>query len=289
MRFWLHGQLVDAGDARVSVLDHGFTVGDGVFETLKVVAAPEGRPRPFALDRHLARLSRSAAGLGLAQPDTHEVRAAVLAVCDGNPELLGGGRLRITLTSGAGPLGSDRGGAPPTLAVTASQASVWPPTTRLAMSPWPRNESSPLRGLKTTSYADNVIVLAHAKSLGADEALLPNLAGDLCEGTGSNVFVVLDGVLRTPPLSSGCLAGVTRDLTIQWCREAGVDVLEQDVPLGRVGELDEVFVTSSTRDVHPVVEILGTSGESLWARPAGPMTARAATCFAKRSAESWNP
>jgi branched-chain amino acid aminotransferase len=289
VRFWVAGGLVPADEARIGVLDHGFTVGDGVFETLKTVTDPAVGVVPFAMDRHIDRLVSSAAGMGFPGLDTDEVRDALLAVCAANPELVGGGRIRVTLTSGAGPLGSDRSQAAPTLAVAVSPAIAWPPTATVAHSPWPRNERSPLVGLKSTSYAENVLALAHAKGVGAGEALLANLAGDLCEGTGSNVFVVLDGRVVTPPLASGCLAGITRGLVLQWGAEAGVDVVERSVPMEELAAAEEIFLTSSTRDVHPVVEVLDSSGRVAWAAPAGPMTRRMLDVFRAGAAADWNP
>lgn len=289
MRFWVDGGLVPADDARVSVLDHGFTVGDGVFETLKAAPAPGGGIRPFAMDRHIARLAGSARGLGLPAPDAGSVRDALLAVCEANPELAGGARIRVTYTSGTGPLGSDRLSGQPTLAVAAAPTNPWPATTVLAHSPWPRNERSPLAGLKSTSYAENVMALAHARSLGAGEAILANLAGDLCEGTGSNVFLVRGGGVVTPPLASGCLAGITRGLVLEWSADAGIEVAEESVPIESLTESDEIFITSSTRDVHPVSAVLGTGGTPIWQAEAGEMTRRIAAVFAERSAREWNP
>ncbi len=112
---------------------------------------------------------------------------------------------------------------------------------------WPRNERGAVAGLKTTSYAENVVALAEAKRRGATEAVLPNTQGHLCEGTGSNVFYVVDGDLRTPTLASGCLAGVTRDLVLEWC-----GAREVDEPLEVVERASEVFLTSTTRDVQGV-------------------------------------
>ena len=224
MKFWVGGRVVPEEHAAVPVLDHGFTVGDGVFETLKTVTDASVGVVPFAMDRHIARLSRSAAGMGMAMADPDELRDALLAVCAANPELAEGGRLRVTLTSGTGPLGSERNSGSSTLVVAASRSSRWPAATTLALSPWPRNERSPLAGLKSTSYAENVLALAHAKSLGAGEALLGNLAGEVCEGTGSNVFIVSDGRISTPPLASGCLAGITRALVLEWCADAGIEI-----------------------------------------------------------------
>lgn len=289
MKFWVSGRLLAADEARVGVLDHGFTVGDGVFETLMTVDDPGVGVVPFAMDRHIGRLASSAAGMGLPAPDPDVVRDALLGVCAANPELAGGGRLRVTYTSGAGPLGSGRAEQAPTLAVAASPASGWPESTTLALSPWPRNERSPLVGLKTTSYAENVLALAHAKAAGAGEALLLNLAGELCEGTGSNVFGVRDGVVVTPPLASGCLAGITRGLVLEWCRADGLPAEEQVIQLAELADLDEMFVTSSTRGVHPVDAVLDDAGNRLWEGQIGPVTKNVAQIYADGATADWNP
>ncbi len=289
MRFWAAGGLVPEENAAVAVLDHGFTVGDGVFETLKTVDDASVGVVPFAMDRHLQRLSRSAAGMGFTAPDLNEVRDALLAVCTANPELAGGGRLRITLTSGAGPLGSDRISVDATLVVAASPSKAWPESTTLALSPWPRNERSPLVSLKTTSYAENVLALTRAKSRGAGEALLANLAGDVCEGTGSNIFIAIDGQLTTPPLSSGCLAGITRGLVIEWCADAGIDIQERSLPVAEITMADEIFITSSTRDVHRVDSLLEDSGATMWTSAGRELTSMVAREFSTRSSAQWNP
>ncbi len=283
-------RLVDAGRARVDVLDHGFTVGDGVFETMRTLRGPDGRLAAFALDRHVARLIRSATGLGLTAPDAARVRDAVGHVCSRNPELGEGARVRITLSSGPGPVGSDRGGDEQTLVVTAAPAVAWPATTALAISPWPRNERSPLVGLKTTSYAENVVALARAKGLGAGEALLANLAGNICEGTGSNVFLGVSGRVVTPTLASGCLAGITRELVLEWAPAAGVDAVEEDLPLSALPMVDEIFLTSSTRDVHPVLAVLDERGRPVWSvEEVGPLTAGVRRTFGERSRQDVNP
>lgn len=290
MKYWLGDGLVPAEEAVVSVLDHGFTVGDGVFETLRTGVDPRGRLRPFALTRHLRRLARSAAGLGLAEPDLDLVAEGIEAVCDANPELGSGGRLRITYTSGVGPAGSARSGGVSTLVVTAATSAEWPATTTVALSGWPRNERGALAGLKTTSYAENAVMLAHANRLGAAEALLANIAGNLCEGTGSNVFLVFDGQALTPPLSAGCLPGITRELVIEWCADAGIGVLQVDIPVDDLPRADEVFLTSSTRDVNPVGSVLDSSGQATWSA-AGPavVTARIAAVFAARAGQDLDP
>ncbi|MBV8159656.1 MAG: aminotransferase class IV [Acidimicrobiia bacterium] len=260
---WVDGGLVSAEEARVSPFDHALMTGDGVFETLKV----EGGV-PFAVRRHLERLARSAAGLGLAGPAGGEVRKAVGAVVEANG--LDDGVVRITLTGGPAPLGSDRGAAGPTLLVACGPPRRWSATAAVALAPWPRNERGALAGLKTVSYAENVVALRHARERGADEAVFANLAGRLCEGTGTNVYVGIGGRMLTPPLASGCLAGVTRDLLL----ELGV-AEEEDLPLSALVEADEAFLTSSTRDVQPVASV---DGRPLPAAP-GPLTRAAADAF----------
>ncbi|WP_134741612.1 aminotransferase class IV [Nocardioides sp. 503] len=241
MRAWIDGDLLDdpTGPA-VSVVDHGVTVGDGVFEAIKVVDG-----LPFALERHLERLQRSASGLGLPEVDLDAVRRGVRATVEGQDLPLG--RIRITVTGGPAPLGSGRGDHAPTVIVVAAPLDAAATTTTVATVPWPRNERGATAGLKTTSYAENVIALAEAKRRGATEAVLANLQGHLCEGTGSNVFYVVDGELRTPTLASGCLAGVTRGLLLEWY--GGREV---DEPLEVVTSASEVFLASTTRDVQGV-------------------------------------
>ena len=163
MKIWLDGGLQDIESARVSVFDHGLTVGDGIFETVKAVDG-----RPFALTRHLDRLTRSAHGLGLPDPDHDEVRRACAAVLAANPMPLG--RLRITYTGGPGPLGSDRGEHGPTLVVALGETTRRPDCTAVVTVPWTRNERGALTGLKTTSYGENVIALAYAARRGAGAA-----------------------------------------------------------------------------------------------------------------------
>ena len=268
MRAWIDGALLtDPEGPALSVVDHGFTVGDGVFEAIKVVDG-----EPFALTLHLERLKRSAAGLGLPEVDEAAVRAGVDAVLDGEPLDLG--RIRITYTGGMAPLGSGRGDHPPTLVVVAAPMSAQPETTSVVTVPWPRNERGALAGLKTTSYAENVIALAEAQRHGCTEAVFANLAGHLCEGTGSNVFYVVDGELRTPTLASGCLAGVTRALLLEWY--GGREV---DEPIEVAEAADEVFLVSTTRDVQGVVR-WGSRELAV-----GPVTRAAAETWERREPE----
>jgi branched-chain amino acid aminotransferase len=270
---WIDGELVDETEARISPFDHGLLTGDGVFETLRIA-----RGRPFAARRHLDRLARSAALVRLPCPEAAEVRAAMEQVVRAND--LDEGRLRVTVTSGPGALGSDRAAVHPTVIVAAGPLPAWPPAADVAVAPWPRNERSPLTGVKSTSYGENVVALAYARGRSAGEAVFANLAGLLCEGTGTNVFLGVDGRLVTPPLSTGCLAGVTRALIMEL-----VDVVEEELPLAALAEADEAFLTSSTRDVQPIRAV---DGHGLPSCP-GPLTAAAAAAFRALVARNDDP
>jgi branched-chain amino acid aminotransferase len=271
---WINGTMFRDDAATISVFDHGLVVGDGVFETVKVAGGV-----PFALSRHLARLARSAAGMGLAEPDTGWIRAGTLELLEeaGSPD---SARIRITLTAGVSPLGSQRGDGPGNVIIALGSLTVSKDPCDVVTVPWPRNERGVLTGLKTTSYADNVLALRYAAERDAEEAIFANLAGHLCEGTGANVFVVSGGRLVTPPLSSGCLAGVTRDLVIEW-----TGAVEKDLPAGALAAADEAFLTGTTRDVQPIRRV---DGALLPAAP-GPVTAKAVEVFAARSAQHSDP
>lgn len=270
-RVWVNGRLIEGGEPAVAALDHGFVVGDGVFEATKIVDGT-----PFALTRHHNRMARSLAGFRLPPADRARFAEGIRAVLAAGP-MIRFGKLRWWITGGVGPLGSDRWGSHVQTElnyVVAAQAITQPtPTAAVHVVPWTRNERAATAGLKTTSYADNVIALAAAHQAGAGEAIFANTQGELCEGTGSNVFVVVDGEILTPSLDAGPLAGVTRDLVIRWARAADLPVHERRLPMSTLFTADEVFLTSSTRDVQPVRAV----DDRLL--PAGPVTAAVAAAF----------
>lgn len=276
MIVWIDGELVPVEQARVSPLDHGLTVGDGVFETLRVYAGT-----PFAWRRHIERLRASADALGLPVPDAGELRLAADAVLRANR--LDEARLRITVTGGPAPPGSSRArGSGPTAFVVATPMTPHEPTADVVIAPWTRNEHGALAGLKTISYAANVRALAWAEERGAQEAVFANTAGNLCEATGSNVFLVLDGVLVTPPPSAGCLQGVTRALIIELCEGT---CEERDVPIDALRLADEAFLSSTTREVQPIAHV---DGVALPAAP-GPVATRVAEAFSELVARDLDP
>ena len=274
MKIHVNGVLVPEEDAVLPVSDHGLTVGDGLFETMKVVDGVA-----FAIGRHLARLRRTASGLGLAVPSEAKLRDAIESTVAANGPTVG--RVRMTITGGTGPAGTSRGAGPPTVLVQCARATEWPPTANVVTVPWPRNERGVLAGLKTTSYADNVIAYSYAEARGGDEALFANTRDNLCEGTGTNVFVVIAGRVVTPPLSAGCLAGVTRELLL----EVDPAIEEADVAMSVFATVEEAFLTSSTRDVQPIASI---DGRSL-AGCGGPLTAAARERFAALQARTLDP
>lgn len=273
---WVDGLLTSAEEAHVSALDHGLTVGDGVFETCKITNGV-----PFALTRHLRRLERSATGLGLPCPEEGWLRQAVGEVLAAGALPLG--RLRITWTAGRGPLGSDRYPGPGTLLVAAAPTAPWPQQVTAVTVPWTRNERSATAGLKTTSYADNVVALRAARERGAHEALMANTRGQLCEGTGTNVLVTVDGELLTPPLSSGCLAGITRELLLEWAGEEGLPVREADVDMELLADAEEVLLASSSRDIQPLTVLDGRHLVT------GEIGRAAVELFTRRSAADMDP
>jgi branched-chain amino acid aminotransferase len=270
---WSNGRRLERPEeAVVPVTDHGLVVGNGVFEALKVTSAGA-----FAVQRHLDRLSRSAAALGLPAPDHQLVREGIEAVLADWPS--DDGKVRITYTGGEGPLGSGAAYGPPTVIVAIEGRDPVPATTAVVTAPWPRNEHGALAGVKSTSYAENVLGLAYAVARDASETIFRNTAGDVCEGTGTNLFLVFGEEVVTPPLSAGPLAGITREVLLEWTA-----VTERNVTPEEAFTADEVFLTSSLRDVQGIHRWDDRS----WDGPR-PVTERLAALFAQRSAEQVDP
>lgn len=266
-RVWIDGQLVRSEQAAISVIAPGVQLGLGVFEALSVVGG-----EAFALTRHLRRLARSAEIVDLNVPFTDfELREAVATVIAADPQAT---KVRITVSASPGD-------AAPVVAVNGVRQAEWPATARVVLSSYVRNERSPSTGAKTTSYADNVLALAAARRAGADEALLCDSNGFLSEGTASNVFVVVDDELCTPSLANGGLGGMTRELL---CEIMPVH-LRDDLTVTDLRAAPEVFITSSTRGVHPVEFI---DGEAVPRCP-GPATTAAADAFVALRARTLDP
>ena len=245
---WVNGRMVEPDRPHLRADDHGVIVGDGVFETLLVVRRDEGAAA-FAVRRHLGRLRRSARVLRFECPySDDDLRAAIDQCLDVAP---GAGVVRITATSGGGPLGSGRSGARGSAIVVAgNRPPDYPPGTAVAVMPFPRNERGAMAGVKTTSYAENVLALDMARERGASEAIFADTRGRVSEGTGSNIFWSDGERLHTPPLDTGCLAGVTRALLLEQ-----LDIAETHLPVEELPSVSEAFLASSTRTVQSIARI----------------------------------
>ena len=269
---WVNGSLVEPGNGVILPNDHSVIVGDGVFETLQVFNG-----QPFALTRHLKRLKKSSEGLGLTPPDENRIKEAIDTVLRADSEA---GVIRITWSSGLGTLGSARGNSPGTLIVSTQERKIWPASESLHIVPWPRNERGALTGLKTTSYAENVLALETAHRHDCDEALFLNTTGVLCEGTGTNIFLVINEELVTPPISSGCLAGITRELVLEIA-----EVTERNISPSELNNCNEAFITSSTRDLSPVSRFDDLAVPLV----PGPVTEKVAQAFSRLKSSQPDP
>lgn len=241
---WIDGDLVPLSKAFIPVTDHSFLAGDGAFETFGVVDET-----PVGTTRHLTRLRHSLHGLNLEldTPDT-ELAEAVTKVVDANPG--GCDWVRMTVTGGDAPFSTERHTSEPRIVIAPGITPEEPESVAVVTAPWPRNELGALAGLKTTSYAENAVALAYAKNRQASEVLFANTRGELCEGATTNVFVVLDSELVTPPLTSGCLEGVTRYLVLSSCEVSERPILMNELPYAA-----EAFLTSSVRGAIPITRI----------------------------------
>ena len=253
---WINGELCSRHETRISPFDQGFLSGLGVFETLLA-----RRGVPLAVTRHWKRLCHSCAMFQFPLPSLATFRSALEQVLRASG--LEEARLRFTVTGGETSSFADAAEA----ATQVATAQPLPPrksAARVAVTPWKRNAQSPLAGAKSTSYAENTLALRWARGQGADEGLFTNHREELCEGTTSNVFAEVDGRYVTPPLSSGCLPGVTRALLLECAQRHGLPVAEETVPLEIFRRANAAFLTSTLRDVQPISHI---DGESLSQSP----------------------
>ncbi len=276
MKLWLNGKLVDEQDARISPFDRGLLLGDGVFETLRVY-----RGTPFAWRRLMERLQHSAEGMELQVPDINQLRKAADEVLKAN-ELVEG-RLRITITGGLGPPGLLHG-PESTAMVTATAFTPWPETIETVISPWPSNERRATVGIKTIAYAEGVRALQYAKAHGATEAIVCNTRGEVCEAAAANVFIVQDDVVKTPPLTSGCLNGVTRGLLLELCEANGIPHKESVISPAELLKAEEVSLTASTRQVNSVARV----DETHFKAP-GPISSRLQQLFHELVSKTLDP
>lgn len=258
---WCNGEFLE-GPLAISPADRGLTHGLGVFETL---LALEGQP--VALDLHLARIKEGSERLGLdgGKIGEEEIGAAMTGLLDRAGLSKGRARVRLALSAGAGDLRCLKPGSHGLLWITVAACPPPPESVTLVRAGFPRNERSPLSGIKCASYAENLVALDQARRAGADEAFFFNTRGELCEAATANVFLVRDGQVLTPPLSSGCLPGTMRARVM-----ARIAVEERSLTAADLAAAEEVFVSSATRGVVPVVRLDGR------VMAAGPVTAEVA-------------
>ena len=254
----VNGNVVPAEQARVSVLDNGFTFGDAVYETLRTY-----RGRPFHLDRHLERLRGSAARLGFAAPFGDEVFARgldELLARAGNEESY----IRIILTRGEGDISYrfDRVTGPTLVMVVkpfeAPPARDYAEGISIVIASVRRNHPRALDpAIKSNNLLNNILAVREGQGRGAAEAILLNDLGEVAEGASSNVFVVKGGRVSTPPLEAGILSGITRRIVLDLCRERGIPAREETLIAADLFAADEVFITSTTKEAAPVRTVDG--------------------------------
>jgi branched-subunit amino acid aminotransferase/4-amino-4-deoxychorismate lyase len=251
---WCNGQWVDVREFPSSPLDRGATLGLGLFETL---LALDGRP-VFG-ERHLARLAAGCDRFGWKAPqaefpDLPEAMGRLLEI-EGHGT--GRARLRLAVSGGSGVLADLASGGDRLLWMAALPMVDTPGDLAVNISPWTRNERGALAGLKCASYAENLVALDHARRAGFGETLFFNTAGDLCEAATANVFLVRQGVMTTPSLVSGCLAGVTREVILELAARHDIPCRETRIQQADLDAADEVFITSATRGPVAVARVGG--------------------------------
>lgn len=253
---WIDGVLQPAHEARVSVFDRGFLYGDSAFEVMRTY----GR-RPFREVAHLARLRRSCERLliSLHQSDRQlsEIVASTIAA-SGLPECY----VRVMVTRGVGPMNIDLAQATEpsilvfALALTPPAASVYTNGIAVGLSRAARaTDGTRAVGAKTSNYLGSVMALHEVKQRGAQEALILGPSGEVIEGATSNVFIVRAGELITPPIDAGILAGITRQTVLELAAEQALTVRETQLHPSDLYQADEVFITSTVREVVPVVRV----------------------------------
>jgi branched-chain amino acid aminotransferase len=275
---WINGRRLAEHDAGISPLDRGFTLADGLFETMRAYDGVVFRAR-----QHLARLRDGARRLEIALPGDLD-RALFAAMGAARDAGLGSARIRLTVSRGVGASGiAPSPDAEPTVVLTIAPLAPVPPslyangiTARLATGR--RNERAMTAGLKTLAYADNIAALAQARRAGADDALFLDTEGHLCEAASSNLFVCMNGMIATPAASCGALPGITRAAVIELARAAGDIVQERVVGADELAGADEAFLTSSVRELVPLVRVNGTPVGS---GAPGPITRRLHSAYAQ--------
>ena len=252
---YLNGSLIPRSEARVSVFDHGFLYGFGLFETMRAYHGTI-----FLLERHLKRILNSAQVIGLG-PSLAEIDLGKACIDTLRANALKDARIRLTISRGE--IDSFPGYGitnMPTVLVTARNYSALPAETydrgfKAVVSSLRQYSQSPLPGIKSTNYLLNTLAKMEAEAAGMDEALLLNEQGFLTEGSISNVFLAASSSLVTPPVESGILPGITREVVMGLAAALGIKVIEENVGLEELGQFGEAFLTNSMMEIMPLVEV----------------------------------
>jgi len=273
----INGEIVPLEDARIPVLDNGFLFGDSVYEVLRTYGG-----RPFASGRHFRRMRASADRLGITVPVSDDEllrRIGALLARAGDIESY----VRIVVTRGVGDSSYDsRAITGPTVVMIQKELSLPPERhysegVRVCVVDTRRNHPRSLDpAIKSSNLLNNILALREARARGAEESVLSNLEGFIAEGASTNVFVVKDGALLTPPLSTGILGGITREVVLELAESLEIPRRETALELGDLVGADEAFLSSTTREVMPIRQV----DEALIAdgRP-GPFTRRILKAF----------
>ena len=254
---WVNGKLLPVGQAALDPRDRGFTLGDGLFETMRARGGAVLR-----IERHLSRLRAGAAVLGLSPlPKDEELAEAIARTLAANE--LAEAAVRLTVSRG---VPERRGLLPepeprPSVVVHAEPFAGYPDElyargVRAVISGIPRNERSPLSRIKSLNYLENVLARREAEARGADDALLLNTAGDLACASAANLFLLLDATLVTPSVTSGALPGTVRELlTAELAPRVGLEVVERTVRPQELRAAEEAFLTNALMGIVPLIEV----------------------------------
>ena len=250
-RFVLHNDRIrDAADPLLCAGQVGLLSGWGVFSTLRVVDGV-----PFAFERHWARMTRDAAALHVELPaDREAVRRKLSELIDANGALEATLRLVVVRNHG-GPWEGPSSGRPSDLIALTADSKRWGSAVKLAYVPQARHAANAFAGAKVLSWAMNLTWLESVQAQGFDEAILLNERGEVAECTSANIFVARGSEVGTPPLSAGCLPGITREVLLGEIRAPGIRIAERTILPAELESADEVFITSTTRNLLPVVQV----------------------------------
>ena len=273
---YLNGSLIPRSQASISALDYGFLYGYGLFETMRAYGG-----RVFRLDNHLRRLARSAEVLGL-PIGTLNLEDAVMDTIQANQ--LSEARIRIAISIGEGGMVPDPSTCNrPTVLILAGHYQPYPEEVyqkgfRAVVSSIRRNSGSPLSRLKSANYLESLLARQDARAAGVNEALCLNEKGFLAEASMSNIFLVTNGILRTPGQESGILPGITRETILELASPLGINTLEDNIRLDELSQAEEAFLTNSLIEVMPLTEL---EGKPIGSGRPGPVTERLTAAYRK--------